>query len=72
MISKIDIVCDQGSASYMAGRCKVTEINESEYSVCGDPYPCFIVVYDDGATLEIRTVNQCNIHRTTTSGVKDI
>ena len=69
MIKQIDVITDQGTAMYRAGMRRVKEIKKHDYSICGDRFPCFLVILDDGSTVEIRSVNQCNIHETTAQGV---
>ena len=70
---KIDAVWvgwGEGADYYRIGHGKVSEIIESEYRICGDPYPCFLIKFEDGKTTEIRQVKDCNIHKiSTTKGV---
>jgi len=63
MITNLDIVCEQGVSTYTVGRCNVKEIKESEYLICGDAFPCFIIVFKDETELEVRTVQLCNVRR---------
>ena len=63
MITQLDIVCEQEACTYIVGGCDVMEIKEAEYSVCGDPFPCYVVVHKSGMEVEIRTVHICNISR---------
>ena len=53
----------EGADYYRLGQGGVSEITESEYRICGDPYPCFLVEFDDGKTIEIRSVRDCSIRR---------
>ena len=63
MITSVWIGWGEGADCYRTGQGNVSEITESEYRICGDPYPCFLVKYKDGSTLEIRQVKSCCVKR---------
>jgi len=65
-IRAINIVTDAGAGSRYVGEqingCKVAVIEEGDYRVCGDPFPCFNCYDTDGNLLaQIRCVHQCEI-----------
>jgi len=63
MITAIWVGWGEGADHYRIEQGNVTEIVESEYRICGDPFPCFTVKYKDGSTLEIRQVKDCCIKK---------
>ena len=58
-IQRITIVTAQGVNQYIAHY--GVEIIESEYSISGDPWPCYKVFKDGNITHEIRCVHNLEI-----------
>ena len=62
-ITAIWVGWGEGADYYRVGQGKVAEIQEATYRINGDPYPCFLVSFEDGSTTELRMVKDCNIVR---------